>query len=156
MRKVSAGILLYKLENDHLLFFLVHPGGPFFRHKDKGWWTIPKGEPQEDEDPFNTALREFVEETGYRPGGDFIKLNPITQKAGKRVMCWAVKGDLVPEGIVSNTFEMEWPPRSGKLQSFPEIDKAAWFDLAEAKVKINERQVALLEELFLIIGSSLK
>jgi len=156
MGKISAGILLYKLENNQLLFFLVHPGGPFFRRKDEGWWTIPKGEPQENEEPFENALREFEEETGYRPSGDFIKLMPVTQKGGKKVECWAVKGDLDPETIVCNTFEMEWPPRSGKFQHFPEIDKAAWFDLEQAQVKINERQFALLEELSLIIGPSLK
>ncbi|MEJ5961876.1 NUDIX domain-containing protein [Pedobacter immunditicola] len=156
MGKISAGILLYKLEKSQLLFFLVHPGGPFFRRKDEGWWTIPKGEPLENEEPLDNALREFEEETGYRLAGDFIKLKPVTQKGGKKVECWAVKGNLDPETIVCNTFEMEWPPRSGKLQSFPEIDKAAWFDFKHAQVKINERQLAFLEELSLIIDSSSK
>jgi predicted NUDIX family NTP pyrophosphohydrolase len=147
MGKISAGILLYKFENKQLWFFLVHPGGPFFIRKDEGWWTIPKGEPEENEDPLANALREFEEETGYLPSGEFIKLSPVTQKGGKKVQCWAIQGDLDPEKVVCNTFEMEWPPKSGKMKSFPEIDKAAWFDLEQAKVKINLRQVALLEEL---------
>ena len=147
MGKISAGILLYKFENKKPLFFLVHPGGPFFKNKDDGWWTIPKGEPNENEESLNTALREFEEETGYRPSGECITLNPVIQKGGKKVQCWAVEGSLDAEKISGNTFDLEWPPKSGKIQSFPEVDRAAWFNFEQAKVKINERQVALLEEL---------
>ena len=151
--KLSAGILLYRYTDGVLEFFLVHPGGPFFKNKNEGWWTIPKGEFADDELPFNAALREFEEETGYAPKGDFIQLRTITQKAGKSVMCWAVKDDLDAEQVVSNEFEMQWPPRSGQIKSFPEIDKAGWFALEQASKLINEQQVALLEELNAILNS---
>jgi predicted NUDIX family NTP pyrophosphohydrolase len=156
MAKISAGILLYKLVENQYYFFLVHPGGPFFKNKDEGWWTVPKGEPLADETPLSTALREFEEETGYCPSGDFIALSPVTQKGGKKVECWAVEGDLDAEKIVCNTFEMEWPPRSGLFKRFPEIDRAAWFDFAEAQVKINERQKGFLIELREKLGDGLE
>ena len=143
--KRSAGILLYKINNSNeIAFFLVHPGGPFFAKKDNGFWTIPKGEIEPGEDPLNTAKREFEEETGTKPTGSVISLGEIKQKGGKVVEAWAVKGDLDITGIRSNTFEIEWPPKSGKRKLFPEIDKAAWFDLEEAKEKINEAQSVFL------------
>jgi predicted NUDIX family NTP pyrophosphohydrolase len=147
MAKTSAGILLYKKKQNQIQVLLVHPGGPFFKNKDAGWWTIPKGEPEKDEDLLQAALREFEEETGYTPSGDFKQLSPIIQKGGKTVYCWAVSGELDISNVVCNMFDLEWPPKSGKIQQFPEIDRAGWFDLAEARLKINERQIGFLDEL---------
>jgi predicted NUDIX family NTP pyrophosphohydrolase len=147
MAKQSAGILLYRVIDNQLQVFLVHPGGPFFKNKDDGSWSIPKGEFADDENPLDAAIREFFEETGQSVDGNFIKLTPILQKGGKTVHAWAVEGDIDHETIVSNTFEIEWPLRSGKKQIFPEIDRAAWFDLEVAKVKINAAQVELISEL---------
>lgn len=145
--KQSAGILLYRRTTGTPEYFLVHPGGPFFAKKDAGWWTIPKGELMPGEEPLKAAIREFEEETGYRPEGEFIPLQPVTQKGGKQVQCWAVAGDTDAAAIVSNMFEIEWPPHSGKRKSFPEIDQARWFDAATAKKYINEKQVAFITEL---------
>jgi len=145
--KQSAGILLFRKRHNEQEFFLVHPGGPFFTKKDAGWWTIPKGEIAVGEDPLTAALREFEEETGHHPTGNFIPLQSITQKGGKQVLCWAVEGNLDPLAIISNTFELEWPPKSGKMNSFPEVDKGGWFNFEEAGRLINERQIALLEEM---------
>lgn len=145
--KQSAGILLFRKTDQNIEFFLVHPGGPFFAKKDLGFWTIPKGELNENEEPLKAAIREFEEETGKALSGNFTELSPIVQKGGKKVLCWAVPGDIDPATIVSNTFEIEWPPRSGKRQSFAEVDKAAWFNYNEAIKHINEKQVALLDEL---------
>ena len=147
MPKKSAGILLYRIRNKLPEVFLVHPGGPFWANKDGGAWTIPKGEFDEDEDPLDAAKREFKEETGTKISGEFIELNPIRQKSGKIVLAWAVEGDIEPTKIISNEFEMEWPPRSGKMKRFPEIDKASWFNLTEAKQKIIPAQSFLIEEL---------
>ncbi|MDB4902297.1 MAG: hypothetical protein JWQ63_1578 [Mucilaginibacter sp.] len=147
MVKQSAGILLYRKNDNELEVFLVHPGGPFFKNKDLGAWSIPKGEFLDDEDALGAAKREFLEETGQSIEGDFIPLNPVILKSGKKVYAWAVEGDIAHETIVSNLFEMEWPPKSGKKQSFPEIDKAAWFDVETAKLKINSGQVGLIEGL---------
>jgi predicted NUDIX family NTP pyrophosphohydrolase len=147
MAKQSSGILLYRFINDQLQAFLVHPGGPFFRNKDDGSWSIPKGEFWDDEDPLDAAKREFLEETGQPIDGNFIPLEPVTQKGGKKVFAWAVEGDINHETITSNLFEIEWPPRSGKKQSFPEIDKAAWFDIETAKIKINVAQAAFINDL---------
>ena len=152
MAKQSAGILLYRIVDGQLQVFLVHPGGPFFKNKDEGSWSIPKGEFAEDENPLDAAKREFMEETGQLLNGNFIELTPIRQKGGKIVYAWAVEGDIDHETIVSNTFEIEWPPRSGKKQTFPEIDQAAWFDIEMAKVKINAAQVGLINELALKIN----
>lgn len=147
MRKQSAGILLYRRVAAELQVFLVHPGGPFFRNKDDGSWSIPKGEFLEGDEPLDAAKREFEEETGQVITGEFISLKPITQKGGKMVQAWAVEGDIDHTTIKSNHFEIEWPPRSGKQQSFPEVDKAAWFDVDIAKIKINAAQAGLIEEL---------
>jgi len=145
--KQSAGILLFRKKEKQIEFFLVHPGGPFFAKKDLGFWTVPKGELNEGEAALTAAIREFKEETDQRLAGNFIELTPIVQKGGKKVLCWAVEGELDPLTIVSNTFEIEWPPRSGKKQSFAEIDKANWFTYADAITYINEKQIALLDEL---------
>ena len=147
LMKQSAGILLFRRKDQQLEFFLVHPGGPFFAKKDLGFWTVPKGELNEGEEALTAAIREFKEETGESLTGDFIELTPIVQKGGKKVLCWAVEGELDPSTIVSNTFEIEWPPRSGKRQSFAEIDKAQWFAYSDAVKYINEKQIALLDEL---------
>src|SRR5271169_6649163 len=127
MSKQSAGILLYRFNNKSLEIFLVHPGGPFWKNKDLGAWSIPKGELTEEEDPFNAARREFEEETGTLPVGNFIKLTDIKQKNGKIISAWAIEGNIDHKNIRSNMFEMEWPPHSGKNENFPEIDKAGWF-----------------------------
>jgi predicted NUDIX family NTP pyrophosphohydrolase len=153
MTKQSAGILLYRFSDNQLQVFLIHPGGPFFRNKDAGNWSVPKGEFLDDEDPLDAAKREFWEETGRPINGKFILLEPIIQKAGKKVYAWAVEGDIDHENIVSNLFEMEWPPRSGKKQTFPEVDKAGWFDVEEGKAKINSAQIGFIEELIGIIDS---
>ncbi|WP_346318914.1 NUDIX domain-containing protein [Chitinophaga sp. YIM B06452] len=146
--KKSAGILLYRVKNNLPEVMLVHPGGPFWKNKDAGAWTIPKGEFAGDEEPLDAALRELQEETGLPvKKGACIPLAPVTQKGGKLILAWAMKGDLDATAISSNTFELEWPPRSGKKQMFPEVDKAAWFTLPEAREKINPAQVALLDEL---------
>lgn len=146
-KKQSAGLLLYRRNKNSLEVFLVHPGGPFWKNKDEGCWSIPKGEFDESEQPLMAAIREFNEETGKMVSGRFLKLNPVKQKSGKKVFAWAIEKDIIPAEIISNKFEMEWPPRSGKLQSFPEIDKASWFLINEARKKINKAQVDLLADL---------
>ena len=148
MAKQSAGILLYRTADNQLQVFLVHPGGPFFKNKNDGSWSIPKGEFADHENPLDAAKREFLEETGQSIEGNFLELTPIHQKGGKTVYAWAVEGDIDHETIVSNVFELEWPPRSGKRQTFPEIDKAAWFDLETAKEKINPAQAAFIDHLY--------
>jgi predicted NUDIX family NTP pyrophosphohydrolase len=145
--RTSAGILLYRKKDKLLEVFLVHPGGPFWKGKDKGAWSIPKGEFTKDEDPLAVAKREFNEETGQTIDGKFIELKPIQQKGGKMVYAWAVEGDADAENIVSNTFKQEWPYKSGRWITIPEVDKAGWFAVDEAKEKMNAAQVELLEEL---------
>lgn len=147
----SAGILLFRRNKKNIEFFLVHPGGPFWAKKDLGAWSIPKGEYTDDEDALAAARREFEEETGQSITGDFIELKPLKQKGGKIVQAWAVEGDIDADNIRSNTFEMEWPPKSGKHRSFPEVDKAAWLDADMAKQKINEKQAMLIDEIIEII-----
>ncbi|MEP6948938.1 MAG: NUDIX domain-containing protein [Ginsengibacter sp.] len=142
----SAGLLLYRYKN-MLEVFLVHPGGPLWKNKDETAWSIPKGEFDETEEPLQAAVREFLEETGTAVSGEFIELTPVIQKGGKKVFAWAVEKNIDAAAIRSNNFEMEWPPRSGKYQSFPEIDKGAWFTTDEATKKINVMQAALIEEL---------
>lgn len=146
MPKQSAGILLYR-RTPSLEVLLVHPGGPFFTRKDLGAWSIPKGEFETGEDPLQNAVREFQEETGMPPSGEFLPLTPIRQKGGKTVYAWALEGDLDVTRIVSNTFTMTWPPKSGRVQVFPEIDRAEWFGVEEAMRKINEAQCAWIGEL---------
>lgn len=145
--KKSAGLLLYRRHNSTLEVFLVHPGGPFWAKKDDGAWSIPKGEIAEDEDPLEAAKREFYEETGVQIDGDFIALTPVKQAGGKMVYAWAIEADCDAEAIKSNTFSIEWPPRSGKRQEFPEVDRAGWFNLDEARKKILKGQLGLLEKL---------
>jgi predicted NUDIX family NTP pyrophosphohydrolase len=147
MPKQSAGILLFRKTTSQLQVFLVHPGGPFFKNKDLGAWSIPKGEFLDDEDALVAAMREFGEETGQSINGDFIPLKPVKLKSGKKIFAWAIEGDIDHEVVVSNLFEMEWPPKSGKQQSFPEIDRAGWFDIETAKTKINAAQGAFIDEL---------
>ena len=145
--KSSAGLLLYRIREAAIEVLLVHPGGPYWKNKDESAWSIPKGEFLPEEDPLAAARREFFEETGVAIEGELRALKPIRQPGGKIVHAWAVEADLDPATIVSNTFEIEWPPRSGRLQSFPEIDRGAWFSLPEARRKIVRGQVPLLEEL---------
>lgn len=138
---------MYRQAGSELEVLLVHPGGPYRRHKDDGAWSIPKGEMDEGEDAAIAARREFLEETGCALSGPLEPLGDILQRGGKRVTAFAVEGDLDVDAIKSNTFEIEWPPKGGKMQSFPEIDHAAWFDLPAARVKILESQRLLLDRL---------
>ncbi|HEX2532228.1 MAG TPA: NUDIX domain-containing protein [Chitinophagaceae bacterium] len=146
MPRKSAGILLYRIREEPE-YFLVHPGGPFWAGRETGAWTIPKGEFGPGEEPLAAALREFREETGFSPSGPFVALQPIRQKAGKLVFAWAAGGDLDAAAIRSNTMRMEWPYRSGKWITIPEVDKGGWFRLEEAMEKINPAQAALVDEL---------
>ncbi len=149
--RTSAGLLLYRWHDGQLQVLLAHPGGPFFQNKDDGAWSIPKGEVEPDEDLLEAAQREFEEETGVRPEGPFIALTPVKQKGGKVVYAWAFQGDCDPSSTVSNTFTMEWPPKSGRQMEFPEIDRADFFDVATAKTKIKAGQEPLIEELEAIL-----
>src|SRR5215216_3784299 len=133
MPKHSAGVLLYRKLNNELQVFLVHPGGPFWKNKDEGAWSVPKGEYEESEDPLEAAKREFYEETGHYIDGRFTALAPVRLKSGKIIHAWAVEGDVDHHQIKSNLFEMEWPPKSGKTQAFAEVDRAGWFTVEEAK-----------------------
>ena len=147
MAKQSAGLLLYRFRQAAPEVFLVHPGGPFWAKKDAGAWSIPKGEAEPGEDLLARALQDFAEETGVAATGSFRPLTPVKQSGGKIVHAWAVEGDCDAAAITSNTFDLEWPPRSGRIQSFPEVDRAGWFDLAVAREKINPGQRGLLDEL---------
>ena len=148
-KRKSSGILLFRAKAPETEVFLVLHGGPYSVGKDKGAWTIPKGEFGDPELPLDAAIREFEEETGIRPNGHFIALSPVVQKGGKQVFAWALEGDLDAAAIRSNTFTMEWPPRSGNWQAFPEVAKGGWFSITEAKEKINAAQVPFLDELLL-------
>ncbi len=152
MAKLSAGLLVYRRRSGRLEVFLVHPGGPFWTTKDRGAWSIPKGEVPAGQDPLTQAKLELKEETGCTAAGEFRPLKSVKQAGGKTVQAWAVTGDCDAEGVVSNTFSMEWPPRSGRMHEFPEVDRAAWFDLATAREKINRAQVLLLDELEELLG----
>ena len=147
-RRRSAGIVLYRAGDGGPEVLLVHPGGPFWAKKDLGAWSIPKGEYEPGEDPQACALREFEEETGTAlPAQALVELGAVVQKAGKEVTAWAAPGDLDPATVRSNTFTMEWPPRSGREQEFPEIDRAEWFALDEARAKLVAAQAELLDRL---------
>jgi predicted NUDIX family NTP pyrophosphohydrolase len=154
-KKESAGILMYRLHDSTLEVFLVHPGGPYWAKKDAGAWSIPKGEFSEKEDRFSAAKREFKEETGFLPEGSFVALTPVKQPGGKIVHAWAVRGDCDAKAIVSNRFSIEWPPRSGKRQEFPEVDRAGWFTMDVANEKILKGQLGFLEELRRIVDKSI-
>lgn len=146
--KQSAGILLYKYADKALQVFLVHPGGPFWKNKDSGAWSIPKGEFTNTESALDAAIREVEEETGAMVSGDFIELTPVKQKSGKKIYAWAVQSDLEEASVQCSTFiNIEWPPKSGKIISIPEIDKGKWFFTEEAKLKINSSQAVLIDEL---------
>ncbi len=147
MNKLSAGILAYRGEGKDYEVFLVHPGGPFWSNKDLHAWSVPKGEPEEDEELFNSAVREFKEETGFDLSGNFVTLDPVKQPGGKIIYTWAVKADLNASKIKSNTIEIEWPPKSGKKLEIPEVDKAGWFSFEEARLKIMKGQISILEQL---------
>ena len=141
--KRSAGILLWRRNGGAFEFFLVHPGGPFWKNRDEGAWTVPKGNIEPDEDPLAAARREFAEETGFTVDGEFVELGSFKQPGGKRVLVWALEGDCDPAKLTSNAFEMDWPPRSGKRQSFPEVDRGGWFGVEEAREKflIGQRPI---------------
>jgi predicted NUDIX family NTP pyrophosphohydrolase len=147
MAKKSAGLLMYRRSHGVHEFFLVHPGGPFWTNKDLGSWSIPKGEYTPGEDPLEAGKREFEEETSFKAIGEFIPLTPRKQPSGKLITAWAFEGDCDASAIKSNSFSMEWPPRSGRQQEFPEVDRADWFPLPVAKEKIIKGQVGFLDEL---------
>lgn len=148
MAKRSAGILMYRGRGLALEVLLVHPGGPFWAKKDTGAWSIPKGEYQAEEDPFTAARREFAEEFGAAPPEEgYFDLGEVTQKGGKTIVAFAVEGDFDPQALRSNLFEMEWPPRSGRMQSFPEVDRAAWYEPEAAARKILPRQAPFIARL---------
>jgi predicted NUDIX family NTP pyrophosphohydrolase len=150
--KASAGLLMFRQRAGSLEVFLVHPGGPYFRNKDDGAWTIPKGQIETGEEPIEAARREFKEETGLTPEGPYLPLAPIKQKGSKTVMGWAFRGDAAdPVRIRPNTFMLEWPPRSGRMREFPEIDFAAFFTVEEARRKLNPAQVAFVDELVRLV-----
>jgi predicted NUDIX family NTP pyrophosphohydrolase len=152
--RVSAGILLYRRVGDGIELLLAHPGGPLFASRDDGYWSIPKGEPDDADEPMlEVARREFEEETAHPvPSGPVIALGSIVQKGGKVVHAWAVEGDLDPAAAISNDFEMEWPPKSGRRAKFPEIDRVAWFDPIEARRRVKEPQIGLFQRLEAALG----
>ncbi len=144
----SAGLLVFRRRAGELEVLLAHPGGPYWARKDDGAWSVPKGELEEDEDPLMAAQREFAEELGRpAPDGEPISLGEVVQKNRKVVVAWAVEGDLDPDSVVSNMFEIEWPPRSGEVAAFPEIDRVAWFDPVTARQKLNPAQAAFIDRL---------
>jgi predicted NUDIX family NTP pyrophosphohydrolase len=147
MKKASAGILMYRRRAGALEVLLVHPGGPYWQGKDAGAWSIPKGEFSPDEDPEAAARREFEEELGVAPAGELTPLGSIRQKSGKDVFAWAVQGDVDAGAVRSNTFRLEWPPKSGRLREFPEVDRADWFALDDARARMHAGQAVLLDRL---------
>lgn len=151
MPKRSAGLIMYRKSKGRLEVLLVHPGGPFWAAKDRGAWTIPKGEYADDEAALDAAQREFLEETGFEAGESFLPLGEVRQKSGKIVTAWAFEGDCDPRDLVSNECEMEWPPRSGHPVRFPEVDRGAWFSIAAARERILEAQQPFLDRLVAIL-----
>ena len=154
MSKVSAGLLMYRKRNAQVEVLLVHLGGPFWAKKDAGAWFIPKGEVNPGENDFSAAKREFEEETGLRPGPEFLPLGSVKHKSGKKVSAWAFEGDCDPASLRSNTFQMEWPPRSGKTQEFPEIDRAGFFTIEAAREKMHAAEFDFLPRLAGLLSSS--
>ena len=153
--RVSAGILLFRRGSAGLEVLLAHPGGPIFAQRDLGHWTVPKGEPDPDEPLIDAARREFREETGLpSPDGEWLEIGSIVQKGGKVVHAWAVEGDLRPEDVASETFELEWPPGSGRRETHPEIDRVAWFDPSEARRRIKDAQIPLIDRLVALLDES--
>ncbi len=151
-KKLSAGILLYRVREGEIEVFLAHPGGPYWAKKDNGAWSIPKGEFEEGDDPLATAKREFLEETGSPVEGKFQPLSPVKQRSGKVVHAWVVEGDIDATTVKSKPFSMEWPPRSGIAQEFPEVDKGEWFNIPSARKKLLPGQRGFLEELQNLVG----
>ena len=151
MKRTSAGLLMFRRRGSNLEFLLVHPGGPFWKNKDFGAWSIPKGEYAGGEDALTAAKREFEEETGIAPGGDLLPLGEVKQSGGKIVTVWAFEGDCDTDKIRSNTFSIEWPPRSGKTREFPEVDRAAWFPIQIARQKILKAQAEFLDRLIALV-----
>jgi predicted NUDIX family NTP pyrophosphohydrolase len=147
MKKKSAGILMYKRSGNELLLLLVHPGGPLWAKKDMGAWSIPKGEYKEGEEPLTAAKREFCEELGAPPSGEFWELGALVRPGRKEIIAWAVEADFPVATLKSNTFELEWPPKSGQKKQFPEVDRAAWFNPTEARQKILAGQVEFIDRL---------
>lgn len=147
MPKISAGLAMFRVREGRVEVLLVHPGGPFWKGRDSGAWTIPKGKVEEGEALLETAKREFEEETGFKPRGPFLPLTTIRQKAGKIVHAWAFEGDADPGELRSKVTKMQWPPRSGRWRSYPEVDEAGWFRLEEGRTRINPAQVSFLEEI---------
>lgn len=152
--KQSAGILLYKIDAGEIFVFLAHPGGPYWKNKDSGAWTIPKGELNENEDPLKAAIREFEEESGIKLSGAFIPLNSVKLKSGKLIHAWALEKDLDASVIKSNEVEIEWPPKTGKKIMIPEIDKAEWYSVDIALQKVNPAQADLISQLVRVIHNS--
>jgi predicted NUDIX family NTP pyrophosphohydrolase len=152
MAKFAAGLLMHRRRGPTLEVFLVHPGGPFWVNKDLGSWGIPKGEYTDEENPFDAAKREFQEETGFTPDGDFVALGALKQPSGKTVIVWAVEGDCDPSDLKSNTCMIEWPPRSGQEMEIPEVDRGAWFNIDDARTRILKGQAPFLDRLLEKVG----
>jgi len=152
-KKITAGLLLFRRRGG-LEVFLIHPGGPFWAKKDFGAWSLPKGELTEGEEPLAAAKREFSEETGFPIDGEFLRLEPLKQSGGKVVHAWAIEADCDPAELRSNRFSMEWPPKSGKTQEFPEVDRGGWFTMAEARQKILAKQSGFLDQLEALLGDT--
>jgi predicted NUDIX family NTP pyrophosphohydrolase len=152
MSKISAGLVMYRVREGELEVLLVHPGGPFWSRKDAGAWVIPKGEINPGEDQLTAAKREFEEETGFKAEGNFLSLGSVKHKSGKSVVAWAFEGDCDPGAIKSNTFRFEWPPKSGKAREFPEVDRAGFFTVEQAREKILAAEFGLLGRLQEILG----
>jgi predicted NUDIX family NTP pyrophosphohydrolase len=151
-KKISAGLLLYRRRGE-LEVFLVHPGGPFWAKKDAGAWSIPKGEIGAGEVPLQAAQREFLEETGFPIGGEFRPLAPLKQSGGKSVHAWAIEADCDPSELRSNLFSLEWPPKSGQTREFPEVDRAAWFTIPQAREKVLKGQIGFIDQLVSLVGN---
>jgi len=154
--KPSAGLVMYRRRTRHIDVLLLHPGGPYWVRKDEGAWTIPKGEIEANEEPLEAARREFEEETGLDPHGEYVPLKQVRMKNGKIVHAWAFEGDWDPSNMESTTFTLEWPPRSGRIQEYPEADSAEWFALAQAKTKIQSGQLSFLKELEALLAQPVR